>query len=353
MYLKLEQLQKHLQSPLRTVYVVSGDEPLQLGEATDAIRAAARKHGYTERVVLDAHTGFDWNTLSLYADSLSLFAHKRLIDLRLSSRKLGNMGAQALRQYAARPDENNVLLVTTGKVDADAKRSKWFKTLEAAGVVIQIWAIERDRLPAWVTRRAAAQGVNLAREAAVVLAERNEGNLLACAQEIDKLQLLFGTGTLPTERVMTAAGLSARYEAFDLVDAALQGDTMRAIRIVRGLREEGIDVLPVLGALAWALRSLAEMAQVFKRTSDLETALRGKTAWLRRKKAVSAALRRHAPAAWLKLLREAGEIDRLLKGRGSGDPWAATERLALGISGLLNTQKDTYNAIGLMHLDAS
>ena len=190
MKLKAEQISAHLQKGLLPIYLVSGDEPLQVAEVCDAIRARARDKGCSERLVFNVEAGFDWDALLQARDSLSLFAEQRVVELRLPTGKPGEAGAKALIAYAARPPAGDVLLVMSGKIDKDAQRSKWFAALDQAGVVVQVWPLGIAQLPAWIERRMRVKGLQPSVEAVSLLAERVEGNLQACAQEIEKLLLL-------------------------------------------------------------------------------------------------------------------------------------------------------------------
>ena len=195
MKLRPEQLSGHLQQGLKPIYLLSGDEPLQMMEAGDAIRQQARQQGANEREVLHADaSGFDWNTLLNAANTLSLFAEQRLIELHLPNGKPGNEGSKVLCEYAARPPEDTVLMIRSGKLDKTTLNSKWGKAVDAAGVVMQFWPIKPEELPTWVRRRMQAAGLQTTPEAAALLAERVEGNMLAATQEIEKLLLLYGPG---------------------------------------------------------------------------------------------------------------------------------------------------------------
>ena len=185
-----EQLARHLGRGLASVYVVHGDEPLQREESLDAIRAAARAAGFSERIVLHAETGFDWSELEAHAASLSLFADRRLIDLRLPGGSPGRDGGPVLAQYAANPPPDMVLLLSCRRLDRRSTATKWFRALEGAGDVVEVFPVGSRDLPRWIVDRGAERGVPFERDAAVALAERSEGNLLACAQEVDKLRLL-------------------------------------------------------------------------------------------------------------------------------------------------------------------
>ena len=343
MRLRVDQLDRHLAGDLAPVYVLGGDEPLQIQEARDAVRAAAARRGFDERVVLNAETGFDWSTLRAYADSLSLFGDRRIIDLRLATGKPGEAGARALRDYAADPPESNLLLVSLDRFDRGSTSTQWYKALEKAGVAIRSWPVGARELPGWIRRRAAGRGLTLTPAAADALGERVEGNLLACAQEIEKLRMLHGEARLDVEDVLRAVADSARFDVFDLVDAALAGDAGRTVRILQGLREEGVAPPLVAWALTREIRALARMAGDVAAGGGVDAAMAAHRVWDKRRGLVSAALRRHGHAAWLDLLARAARADRAAKGGGGEDAWDALERLALAVGGLMLGAGSPYN----------
>lgn len=334
MKLKAEQLETHLAQELAPVYMVSGDEPLLVQEACGAVRAAARRNGYTERAVFEADRSFDWNTLTQTACGMSLFAERRLIEVRLSTGRPGDAGAKALASYAAQPVEDNLLLVSAPRLDAAAQKTKWYKALTAAGVAVAVWPPDAGRLPAWIIQRARARGMEAGREAAAALAERVEGNLLACVQEIEKLYLLKGPGRLELNDVMGAVSDSTRFDVFALVDSALDGDAVRSARILRGLAGEGVEPALVLWALSREARTLAAMARELEGGAGVQAVLQTYRIWSRRQPAVRRALERHGAVQWWAVLRRAAYVDRITKGWTTGNAWDELLQLVLMMAGV-------------------
>ena len=349
-----EQLERHLQRGLADVYVVYGDEPLQREETLDAVRAAARAAGFAERIVLHADTGFDWRELQAHAANLSLFAERRLIDLRVPGGSPGKDGGPVLARYAANPPPDMVLLLSCERLDRRSTTTKWFKALEGAGDVIEVYPIRTRDLPRWIADRCAARGVAVERDAAEVLAERGEGNLLACAQEIDKLCLLADGRPITVEEVMRTVADSARFGTFDLIDPALEGDGARVVRILRVLREEGVEPIYILGSLTWAIRGVCGIAAGLEGGARLDDVLRGGFgAWWRRKHLVQRAVSRMPRRGWVRLLGIAEGVDRMLKGAPArsgaavrwsrADGWAGLERLALAMCRVKLPRAAPYN----------
>ncbi|MDH3715631.1 MAG: DNA polymerase III subunit delta [Gammaproteobacteria bacterium] len=326
----LENLAASLQSPLAPVYMISGDEPLQRQEAGDQVRAACRDAGYEERTVLLADTGFDWQQLQDFGNNLSLFATRRLLELRLSGSP-GQAGGKALQAYAAAPPEDTVLLILGPRIERKAQSSAWYRALDKSGVVVQVWPIERRRFAQWLVQRAAALGIQLSNAAAVLLAERVENNMLAAAQELEKLRLLCGAATVDEETVLRAVADSARYNVFDLADAMLGGERLRVARILQGLREEGVESVLILWSITRELRALASVSAALARGEQQDSALREAGIWPRRKALVTQALRRQGD--WQALLLDAAAADRAIKG-AAPDPWSALESLALRATGV-------------------
>ncbi|TFF39032.1 DNA polymerase III subunit delta [Pseudomonas sp. RIT623] len=331
------QLNKHLQGTLAPVYIVSGDDPLLCQEAADAIRAAARQQGYDERQVFSADANFDWGNLLLAGASLSLFAQRRLLELRLPSGKPGDKGAAALIEYCAKPAEDTLLLISLPKLDGSAQKTKWGKALIEGGQCqfIQIWPVDAQQLPQWINQRLSQAGLSAQRDAVDLIAARVEGNLLAAAQEIEKLKLLAEGNQITVETVQAAVADSARFDVFGLVDAILNGEAAHALRMLEGLRGEGVEPPVILWALARELRLLAGLAQQFSQGVPLDKAFSQARppVWDKRRPLVSKALQRLSAQRWAMLLQDAQRIDAQIKGQAEGSPWTSLARLSLLMAG--------------------
>lgn len=337
MKLNPAQLGKQLQGNLAPVYVVSGDEPLLCQEACDSIRAATRQQAFSERQVFNAESNFDWGNLLQAGASMSLFAEKRLLELRVPSGKPGDKGAAALLEYIARPPEDTVLLISLPKLDGSTQKTKWAKALIEGQhcQFVQVWPVDAGQLPQWIRQRLAQAGLNATQEAVEMIAVRVEGNLLAAAQEIEKLKLLAEGGQIDASTVHAAVADSARFDVFGLIDAALNGDAAHALRMLGGLRGEGVEPPVILWALARELRLLANIAQQYAQGIPLEKAFSSARppVWDKRRPLVSKALQRHSAARWASLLQDAQRIDAQIKGQAAGDPWNGLSLLTLNICG--------------------
>jgi DNA polymerase-3 subunit delta len=329
MALRAEQLQAQLAKSLAPLYVVHGDEPLLALEAADAVRAAARTAGYREREVFFAERGFDWSELLHAGASLSLFGDKKIVELRIPTGKPGPQGAEAIGAYCARAGADILTLVSLPRLDRAGQSSAWFNALSAAGVVVDVFPVERARLPAWIGERLARQGQRAPREVLEFLADRVEGNLLAAFQEVQKLALLAPEGELGLDDVREVVANVARYDAYDASAALLAGDTARYVRVIEGLRGEGEAPTFVLWAIAEDLRALARVQSGAAEGRPLDALLRENRVWGPRQALIKSALRRLPVAAIERALAHAALIDRAIKGVARLEAW--DEFLKLGL----------------------
>ena len=334
MQLKPEQVDTHLRKQLAPVYFISGDEPLRVMEAADAVRAAARTQGYDEREVMTVQAGFDWGSLMSEAGNLSLFSQRRVIDLRMPAGKPGAEGSRALRGYAEQPPEDTLLLVTAGKLEKSARESKWVQALDRAGVVVFVWPLGAQEFTAWIQRRMQQRGLQPTAEAVTLLADRVEGNLLACVQEIEKLYLLQGEGSVDAEAIVALVADNARYDVFGLVDSALSGEAVRSVRILQGLHAEGIVPQIVLWALSREIRQLAVMAVAVASGQPVQAVMTRYRVWpAARKSMLAAALQRLPAARCNTLLQHCARVDRVSKGQAAGNAWDELLQLTLTLAG--------------------
>jgi DNA polymerase III subunit delta len=328
------QLQAHLQKSLAPVYLLSGDEPLQMSEAADSIRHQAQSCGYSGREILEVDARFDWSQLRAEADSLSLFAEQRIIDLRIPSGKPGNEGSKALNEYATRLPNDVLLLITLPKLEKSQSASKWFKALDKVGVAVQIWPVDSGRLQPWIAQRMRSAGLSPAAEVVPMLAERIEGNMLAARQEIEKLLLLYGPGVITPEQLAESVADSARYDVFALIDAALGGKISRCLRMLNGLQAEGTPEPVVLWALTRELRLLVSLAgEISAGRSAQQAVTARREVWEKRKPLVIKGLQRLKPQEWRQLLQLCGRTDRAIKGREQSDPWLLMRYIVARMAG--------------------
>ena len=329
MQVRAEQLDAHLSKTLAPLYAIHGDEPLVALEAADAIRAAARRKDFLEREVFIVARGFDWSEFRHSAESQSLFGGRKIVELRMAGGKPGTQGGEAIAAYCERPNPDVLLLVSLPRLDRAGQGSAWFAGLSGSGVVVDVWPVERARLPAWLGERLARQKQKAGPEVLEFLAERVEGNLLAAHQELQKLALLAPQGELGMETVQDAVVSVARYDPNAAVEALLAGDAARYVRVIEGLRGEGEQptfILFVLSAALFVLQGASRGAPIdplFYQHRLFNKPLQ---------RAVQAAARRFPAPLLDAALAHASLIDRTIKGVRAGDAWEEFIRLGLKLA---------------------
>ncbi len=329
MQITSEELPRHLASGLKPLYVVYGDALLLAVEAADSIRAAARAAGYSERETFVAEQHFKWSELRNSAQSLSLFAERKVIDLRIPSGKPGTEGGQALQDYVANLSGDILTLISLPKLDKTAQKSQWFGALERHGVMVSADDVPRNALPRWIAGRMKRQEQSADEATLEFLADRCEGNLLAAFQEIQKLALLFPAGQVSFEQVKDAVMDVARYDIYKLTEAMLNGNATRFARILDGLRAEGTATVLVLWAISEEIRKLGKVLQAMQRGSNLNTAVRDARIWGASVGLVENAARRLKFPHIERAMQQAARLDKTIKGLRQGDVW--DELLQLGL----------------------
>jgi DNA polymerase-3 subunit delta len=329
MKVRADQLARALERGLPTGLLITGDEPQQKIEALDQALALARQSGMDERLRFEIDHGFDWSSLIGEWSAPSLFAPRRIFDLRLASLRLPKEAAAWLASAACEPPGTNLLIVSTARLEAAQKKSAWVQAFERHGLWLEVWPLKEGELVGWMERRLRSQRLEAEREALRLLAEQVEGNLLAAAQEIDKLALLFPQGKrLSVEDILATVADSSRHTLFELSDAVLRGDARRALRVLHGLQGEGEE--PVL--LGWALtREIRLIADLATRLEQGETLAHAQKALKIRDTAIRqyAARARLGARHWQALLSEAARLDRINKGVAPGRPWPVLTALTL------------------------
>jgi DNA polymerase-3 subunit delta len=344
MQLALPQLQAHLQKGLRSLYTLHGDEALLVQEAADAIRAAARQQGYTERsvhVVSGAH--FDWSVVLAAGGSMSLFAERQILEIRVPTGKPGKEGSPMIQQLAqsAEGNDSTLTLFILPRLDSATKKGAWFGALEQFGVSLQIDSLDRAQLPQWIAQRLKLQNQSVAsgqdgQNCLQFFADRVEGNLLAAHQEIQKLSLLYPAGELTHAQVESAVMNVARYDVFKLSEAVLAGQVARVQRMLDGLQAEGEAAVLVHYTLAEDIRALKRVKDAMAEGRPLPMALREQRIWGVREKLFERVLPKLSTARLAQLLKNAHQVDGIVKGLKVADwptdPWQALQRLALRVS---------------------
>jgi len=344
MQLALAQLGAHLQKGLRSLYTLHGDDPLLQQEAADAIRATARAQGYTERTVHTvAGAHFDWSEVLAAGGSLSLFADKQIVEVRIPSGKPGKEGSPAIQQLveSAQGNDSTLTLFMLPRLDGPTRKGAWFGALENGGVTIAVDPIERQALPAWIAQRLQRQGQSVVageegQRTLQFFADRVEGNLLAAHQEVQKLGLLYPPGELSWDQIEAAVLNVARYDVFKLSEAVLSGQVARVQRMLDGLQAEGEAAVLVHYTLAEDIRALKRVKDAMAAGRPLPMALKEQRIWGPRERLFERVLPRLSEVRLNNLLQSAHQVDGIVKGLKvpdwPQDGWQALHRLALRFS---------------------
>lgn len=320
------------------VFVVSGDEPLLVQESCDLIRQELKKQGFAEREVFHAESGFDWTSLLYSVNSMSLFADKKIMEIRLPTGKPGDAGGKALIELISQLNDETAVLLVLPRADQSTQRTKWFKSVESSAAFVQVWPIEAKDLPRWLEGRFRQAGLRADREAIRTMAERIEGNLLAAIQEIERLKLIAGDQPVTAADVLEGVADSARYDVFKMIDAALGGDVSRCVRMTEGLRSEGVEVLFVVNMLAREIRSLESIKTELSLGTNQREVFKKARVWDKRVPLVSRCLDRHDLGSLRTLQVTLGAIDRMVKGLKQGDPWRSLQEVVLALAGARRLQ---------------
>ena len=334
MQIKPQQLAGALQKGLSPVYFFSGEEPQQLGELADAIRKSAKQQDYTSREIFFVDKQFDWKQLNVSADNYSIFADKKIIDLRLPSGTPGTDGAKALTAYCQHLPEDTLLLITAGKINKEAQKSAWFQALDKVGCVIQVWPLTGQDLLRCMQDKLQQRGIIAEPAAIKILADRVEGNLLAAAQEIEKLYVLFGASKLNTQQIIDVVADSSRYDVFKLVESALSAHTDKVLKILSSLKAEGIAPAIVLWAITRETRILISY-KAAQGQGEKDLVLKKNGIWGERKQLIDSSSKRLSHTELNKILVLGAKADRQIKGQQQGDAWETLLEACLGLGSVL------------------
>lgn len=333
MKISLQQLSQNLKQRLAPIYLISGDEHFLVQEAIELIRKTAIEKEFSARESFHIESGFNWQVFLSAVDNLSLLSEPTIVELKFPTAKLGDDGAKVLLNYATNPAKDKILIIIMPKLEAASQKTKWFKAMDTAAIVVQVWPIDIAQLPQWIVNRLKQYNLNADSEGIKILADYVEGNLLAAAQEIEKLSLLYsGEKKLSTEQIIAAITDNARFDMFDLVDEALAGNGKRVMRILDGLHDEGVEPVLVLWAITRELRSLIGIKKAIQQSNNFETAASSMYINFKRKNIIKNAVQKHSLQNLEKILHQAGKIDLVIKGAQSGNVWLELQKIYLALA---------------------
>jgi DNA polymerase-3 subunit delta len=332
MKLRIEQLAQHIKKQLSPIYLITGDELLLVQETITLLNQATQHAGYQEKIIIEANNNDAWLQLTHEMQNLSLFSSKRVIECRIAQAKFGDAGGKTLQHYAQHPPKDTVLFIVTSKLTSAQQNTAWFKAIDKVGVIIQIWPITGPQLPVWIRQRIKTAGLLIDNNGVQLLVDHVQGNLLAAAQEIEKLQLLFGNNTITSEQIADSITGNNRFNIFELGDCLLRGDAQYSLQILQCFRSEGNEPVLILWSITRELRTLINIAFELQNGMTFSQIMHSFAVREQRKPLIQHALKRHSYQEWLLLLQKAAQVDRVIKGMQLGNVWDELQQLCLAIT---------------------
>ena len=336
MNIKPEQLQNSLSNQLASTYFAFGAEILLVEQSLSMIKGIARENGFKERFRFDIDGNFSWDSIISLISSPSLFAEKRIIECRLTTGKIGVKGSKALTEILETLPDDILLIISSGKLEMAQQKSKWFKTLDKKGIIIQHWEVQSNQLVGWITRNMSQLGIDSNIEVANAIAYCTEGNLLASMQEIQKLKIAYPDGKINLREYLNQIDQQSQYSVFGMIDSALQGDTDKVNKVFNSLVDDSTPPVILVSSLYREIKNLVNMSIELKTNQTIESILNNHRVWQKRKPLISNALKKHSYQKLQKLLLRLGRIDRSLKGMDNLDVYDELQNVVIALSGKNN-----------------
>ena len=336
MNIKPEQLQNSLSNQLASTYFAFGAEILLVEQSLSMIKAIARENDFNERFRFDIDGNFSWDSIISLISSPSLFAEKRIIECRLTTGKIGVKGSKALTEILETLPDDILLIISSGKLEMAQQKSKWFKTLDKKGIIIQHWEVQSNQLVGWITRNMSQLGLDSNIEVANAIAYCTEGNLLASMQEIQKLKIAYPDGKINLREYLNQIDQQSQYSVFGMIDSALQGDTDKVNKVFNSLVDDSTPPVILVSSLYREIKNLVNMSIELKTNQTIESILNNHRVWQKRKPLISNALKKHSYQKLQKLLLRLGRIDRSLKGMDNLDVYDELQNVMISLSGKSN-----------------
>ena len=336
MNIKPEQLQNSLSNQLASTYFAFGAEILLVEQSLSMIKGIARENDFNERFRFDIDGNFSWDSIISLISSPSLFAEKRIIECRLTTGKIGVKGSKALTEILETLPDDILLIISSGKLEMAQQKSKWFKTLDKKGIIIQHWEVQSNQLVGWITRNMSQLGLDSNIEVANAIAYCTEGNLLASMQEIQKLKIAYPDGKINLREYLNQIDQQSQYSVFGMIDSALQGDTDKVNKVFNSLVDDSTPPVILVSSLYREIKNLVNMSIELKTNQTIESILNNHRVWQKRKPLISNALKKHSYQKLQKLLLRLGRIDRSLKGMDNLDVYDELQNVMIALSGKNN-----------------
>jgi len=340
MRVPIEQLTSRLNDSLETlpkVILINGNEALLIEEALDQAREVFKNAGFNERIKYQMEAGFDWSQITGAGQAMSLFSEHRLVELRVPN-KLGAPGAKAITEYCDNPSEDDVLLLIMPALDKRQRAAKWVQSIDSiGGWIADCYEISPQQFPNWIKQRLQSRALRVESGVIELLCEQLEGNVMAAAQEIDKLQVLAKDGAVTLKLLTESLADQARFDVYALTDVCLGGDFNRALRIKNRLQSEGIEPVIVVWALVREVRTLVAISAAISAGQNRATVFKQNRVWNKREPSVNAALQRLNLSQWYELLEQSARLDQTVKGQRFEEPgmvWYQIEQLCGQLCGV-------------------
>ncbi len=333
MKIKPDQLSKNLSNGLESLYFIFGPEILLVEQSLTLIKKAAKENNFSDRVRFDIDGLFPWDTINNEMANPSLFSEKRIIECRLTTGKIGLKGSKALTELVDTLTDDILLIISTGKLDMNQQKSKWFKALDKKGAIIQHWEVQNEHLVSWIINQMTQLGLKTNKEVAEAIAYCTEGNLLASMQEIQKLKIAYPDGHINADEFLNQIDQQSHYSVFGLIDAALKGDSAKVNKVFNSLVDEMTPPVIIISSLYREIKSLATMSVELKQNEPIEDIFEKHRVWQKRKPLISNALKKHPYQRLQKLLLSLGRIDRSLKGMDNLNVYDELRSVVITLSG--------------------
>ena len=342
MNISLENLNDALKKKLHNYYLLSGDEPLLIQESLDLIRSAAAKAGFNSKEIYNQRDSFDWNEISSSMNNLSLFSEKKILELRLDSLRLGRSGSSSILDVLNNSNDDVLIIISCPKLDKAANSSKWIKRIKEIGGIIQVWPIKGDQLRLWLKNKFREKNLTITHGAIDLLIDRVDGNLLAASQAVEKIYLSYQGKEINEKIINAAISDDSRYNVFQLIDMALQGELQLSLKILSKLKNEGIDAVPIIALLLKEIRTLIKISEFINdglsTTGALKRAVSSRLIWESRKQIVNSCLRRHNTEGFYDIIKSCINADSVAKGQKKGEVWQLISNILIHLA--VNNARD-------------
>jgi len=328
MQIRFSQLKNYLSSSTQSAMLISGDDPYQCMVAADKVRKRVKELGFTERKILTVESGFDWSELELAKSNLSLFGECTLIDLRIPTGKPGASGSKAIVNLLNNISQDVMLLVQVPKLDRSTMNSAWVKAIDKIGLVLRIWPLNESETKSWIRKKISAMGYAAPNEVIDFICQHVEGNLLAAMQEIEKIILICDSKELDLQSIQKAFVDNSHFSLNQLIEAILNKNPARVIRILNALEKENFAPPLLLWGLAEYVRKEIDTKNINDKGKNiLQHGLFEQLCMIHQQSI--GVLDNEDVMRPSSLLKQCEWTDRVIKGRAISNPWREILQLSM------------------------